>query len=136
VHPKHAKKIDLCLQSGWMSEEIYFTFECKRLNNNPVLAKEYVKEGMMRFISCEYANNCKVGGMIVYLIDGSVSDNVCLINEKINTHGRLNANDELKSEEPIDDFKDIYSSKHTRDKCPSPLKIYHIFCGFQHFYKT
>ncbi len=136
VRAKHANRIDIHVQQWGMSEEIYFTFECKRLNNNPALANEYVKEGMMRFIFCKYTSNCKVGGMIGYLIDGSVFDNVYLINEKINAQEGLNNDDDLKPEELINDFKDIYGSEHTRDKCPSPLKIYHIFCGFQHFYNT
>lgn len=56
----------------------YLAYECKRLNvrNNgkrSSLATPYVKEGVMRFISEQYAERLPVGCMLGYVIDGDVA---------------------------------------------------------------
>jgi hypothetical protein len=56
-------------------EEVYFAFECKRLNATMkgvrrTLAAEYVTEGMMRFVAGQYASSVNSGGMLGYVLDG------------------------------------------------------------------
>ena len=59
-------------------EDIYFCLESKRLNvvkdGKPrSYASEYVKFGMLRFISGQYSQAVRHGGMIGYVLDGNVS---------------------------------------------------------------
>ena len=60
-------------------EDIYFCLEAKRLNviKNAKLrtyASEYVRLGMLRFVTGQYSRVVRHGGMIGYVLDGKVSD--------------------------------------------------------------
>lgn len=69
-------------------EDIYFAFECKKLN---VLyskkwesqATEYVTEGMRRFINGKYAASLTDGGMLGYVMDGQVNRAIDVVNDRI-----------------------------------------------------
>ena len=57
--------------------KIYLAYECKRLNvvydtGRLSLASEYVKEGMMRFVTEQYAESLPVGCMLGYVMDGDI----------------------------------------------------------------
>ena len=59
--------------------ERYIAFECKRLNvsftsGKKSLALDYVNEGMMRYISAQYAKNLPLGVMLGYVMDGDLDD--------------------------------------------------------------
>lgn len=71
-------RIDLCLLHG-NDENVYFAFECKRLNvtfpNGKFgsLAGEYVgPEGMGCFFSGQYSSGHKAAGMIGYVFDSDI----------------------------------------------------------------
>lgn len=73
---KEKGRIDLRLLHGYR-EEVYFAFECKRLNvmfgsGFRSLASEYVNEGMMRFITGQYSIDLPEGGMIGFVLNGDV----------------------------------------------------------------
>jgi hypothetical protein len=60
---------------GAPSEGIYFCLECKRLNvvrngQRRPGGSEYVMHGMVRFVSGQYANIVRHGGMLGYVLDG------------------------------------------------------------------
>ena len=57
--------------------ESYLAYECKRLNvvhdgRTSSLATPYVKEGLVRFVTEQYAENLSVGCMLGYVMDGDV----------------------------------------------------------------
>lgn len=59
-------------------EDIYFCLESKRLNvvkdGKPrSYASEYVKAGMIRFVTGFYAKAVRHGGMLAYVLDGDVT---------------------------------------------------------------
>jgi len=67
-------KIDIIISTG-SDEAIYFSFECKRLNvcypsGFRSDAGEYCDDGMMRYITGQYAPGLGRGGMIGYVMDG------------------------------------------------------------------
>ena len=69
-------------------EEVYFAFECKRLNilengKRRTLAPEYVMEGMMRFVTGKYASVMRHGGMLGYVLDGRCNDAIRLVKNNI-----------------------------------------------------
>jgi len=69
-------------------EEVYFAFECKRLNilengKRRTLAPAYVIEGMMRFVTGQYASRMQHGGMIGYVLDGRCNDAIRLVKSNI-----------------------------------------------------
>lgn len=69
-------RIDLRFSHGFR-ENVYFAFECKRLNlvdssRRQSKAGEYVSNGLMRFIDGRYGRGLDSGGMIGYVMDGDV----------------------------------------------------------------
>ena len=82
-------KIDLCLLHG-NDEDIYFAFECKRLNVTfpcgkfDSLAAKYVgPEGIGCFVSQKYAAGQQHGGMIGYVFDGDIDTARSAINNQL-----------------------------------------------------
>ena len=74
--------------------ERYLAYECKRLNvhNNGSrrsLATQYVVEGMMRFITEQYAEGLPVGCMLGYVMDGDTAFAQSQVNNVIVSHGPL-----------------------------------------------
>lgn len=71
-------------------EEVYFAFECKRLNavqdgTRRTLAPEYVTEGMMRFVTGQYASSAYQGGMIGYVLDGHCDEAIGLVEQNVSS---------------------------------------------------
>lgn len=69
--------IDIAVLFDWERER-YLAYECKRLNvinagSRSSLATVYVTQGMMRFLTKQYAEQLPVGCMLGYVLDGDVS---------------------------------------------------------------
>lgn len=81
-------KVRICL-NGKIDELIY---ECKRLNVTfpsgkwESLAGSYVKQGMMRFVSQQYADDAKLGGMLGYVLDGDIARAEQKVHDAIQAH--------------------------------------------------
>ena len=83
-------KIDLAILLDWERER-YLAYECKRLNviNNgkrSSLATPYVTEGMMRFLTEQYAEGLPVGCMLGYVMDGDLAFALAQVNAAIDAH--------------------------------------------------
>ena len=70
-------RMDIVFVPHTDDEDIYFCLESKRLNvikNGKIrsYASEYVKKGMIRFVTGFYAKAVRHGGMLAYVLDGDV----------------------------------------------------------------
>ena len=70
-------KIDFVLTIG-DDEDVYLACECKRLNvpykdKRRPLAHEYVRDGLSRFVTGQYANGLSLAMMIGYVMDAQVA---------------------------------------------------------------
>lgn len=70
-------KIDIGVVFDWERDR-YLAYECKRLNvinkaGRSSLATAYVTEGMMRFMTEQYAEGLPVGCMLGYVLDNDVA---------------------------------------------------------------
>ena len=86
-------RIDMAVLFGWERER-YLAYECKRLcvpaaGGRASLATAYVTEGMMRFITEQYAHTLPMGCMLGYVIDGDVAFAERQIQAAITAHGSL-----------------------------------------------
>lgn len=119
--PKCAPRIDIKVKKPDWDEHSFLTIECKRINNDSILRRLYVNEGMERFISCKYCpnNNCSI--MVGFIIDGEMSEIISELNNYIKR--KYTDNDLLQY------FKDnvFYVSNHIRSGCYSPFRINHFF---------
>lgn len=85
--------IDIAVLFDW-DRERYLAYECKRLNVNnsgsrSSLATVYVTQGMMRFLTEQYAEQLPVGCMLGYVLDGDVPFASSRIADAIGGHGPL-----------------------------------------------
>ncbi|WP_298258398.1 hypothetical protein [Bradyrhizobium sp.] len=80
VHPNGARFskgiIDLAVLLDW-ERETYLPYECKRLNvvhsgSRNSLATPYIGEGLIRFVTEQYAEGLPLGFMLGYVIDGDL----------------------------------------------------------------
>lgn len=94
THPGGAKfskgKIDIAALMD-QERERYVAYECKRLNvihvgTRSSLATRYVKDGMMRFLTEQYAAGLPVGCMLGYVMDGDLQFALTQVNGAINAH--------------------------------------------------
>lgn len=74
---EEAGRLDIVFNLLVPSEEIYFCLEGKRLNvvtddGKRTYASEYVRLGMMRFVSGQYSRAVRHGGMIGYVLDHEI----------------------------------------------------------------
>lgn len=72
-------RMDIVFLPPVAREDIYFCLESKRLNVTTdgkfrPYASEYVRFGMMRFVSGQYSNMVRHGGMIGYVLDRKIPD--------------------------------------------------------------
>ena len=135
-----AKEMDLSLYGIWEQDyhKIRFIWEAKRVGDKRVdkkysaLNSEYVHEAIYRFIRREYANGLSNAGILGYVLAGSVGNIVNDINYKSNIRKNppLPKSNHLHLAQPIDSFKDVYRSHHTRtDK--TEIHLHHLFLKFK-----
>jgi hypothetical protein len=72
-----SSKIDFVLTIG-DDEDVYLACECKRLNvpykaKTRPLAHEYVRDGLTRFVTGQYANGLPLAMMVGYVMDAQVA---------------------------------------------------------------
>ena len=84
-------RLDIAFRPLIPREDIYFCLEAKRLNvikdgEIRAYASEYVRFGMMRFVTGQYAVAVRHGGMIGYVLDGDISRAVTNIEDNIQRH--------------------------------------------------
>jgi hypothetical protein len=90
THPTGAKfskgKIDIAFLLD-QERERYVAYECKRLNvihgTRASLATRYVNDGMMRFLTEQYAEGLPLGCMLGYVMDGDLTFALTQINGAI-----------------------------------------------------
>jgi hypothetical protein len=94
THPGGAKfskgKIDVAVLLD-QERERYVAYECKRLNvvhngTRGSLATRYVKDGMMRFMTEQYAEGLPVGCMLGYVMDGDLPFALAQVTSAIDAH--------------------------------------------------
>src|SRR5262249_31793249 len=87
-----AGRMDIIFDALVPREDIYFCVECKRLNipmagGIRANAAEYVTAGMSRFVSGQYANAVRHGGMLAYVINGDVRRAIENVEANISRNG-------------------------------------------------
>jgi hypothetical protein len=128
-------RIDLLFTSAErIREDVYFAFECKKLNKidsknkTNSLAREYVKEGMMRFVTGKYSSSVNNGGMIGYVMDGNTDTAIGAVNRNINhnrIHLRISNSNSLLPSSLIPSNSEIKETQHDLDG--RNFMIHHLF---------
>jgi len=116
-------------------EDTYFCLECKRLNivKNGIkqtFASQYVRYGMLRFVTGQYSKAVHHGGMLGYVLDGNVANAIANVGANIqNQHkallmsppGVFSASTVLEGDERARE------THHQRAHETSVFRIHHLF---------
>jgi len=136
-----AKEMDLSLYGIWERDYFKkrFVWEAKRVGDKRMDKKysdlnlEYIHEAIYRFIRRGYADSLSDAGILGYVLAGSVDNIVGAINlsmGRIRKNPPLPKSNHLHSEQPIDSFKDVYRSHHTRTD-NTKICLHHLFLKFE-----
>lgn len=100
--------------------------ECKRIAGSDThLCREYVVEGMDRFVREKYGENHAIGFMVGYVLSGSPPDSADGVNAYLRRVSR--SVDRLA---PSDISEGTWQSLHARSKPSMPIRLHHAFLGF------
>jgi hypothetical protein len=91
VEPNPVGYLDIAILFFAQTDRLCFAMECKRLNvpreqGRATLAREYVENGMMRFVTGQYSPDLPLGGMVGYVMDGDTPAAYTAIVEQIEQH--------------------------------------------------
>lgn len=109
--------IDFVVLFNW-EQQTYIAYECKRLNVQfpsgfQTLADKYVDEGMMRYVSAQYAQDLPFGVMIGYVLDNDVPKAVAAVKLQIKKKtGKLHC--PRPTDFPANSFIHRFSTVHNR----------------------
>ncbi len=135
VYPKQypigrAPFIDFVFRKGYSKQE-YFAFECKKLfSNKKRYIREYVRNGIYRYIQGTYSSGMHKAAMIGYVFNGVPDSLIDALNHFMQKTFSSTTIMELKKEKIIDNYQFLYKSEHTRFIQNDRFKIYHIFLSF------
>jgi hypothetical protein len=127
-----AGKIDFVVSCG-LGAEIYFAIEAKRLRVRSTSGKmdagndDYVNDGMMRFVSGQYAPFMKTGAMLGYVYDRDINKALSGVAGYIKSREKelkLTSSKQLTRASILPD-KAIYETRH--ELMERSFRIYHIF---------
>lgn len=125
-------RLDLQVSCG-LGYEVYFAIEAKRLRVSLPSGffpggREYVKDGMMRFVAGQYAPFMRAGAMLGYAYDGETENARADIDRQVQKEAK-----ELRLKEPrrlapspILPDQPISETKHDLEK--RSFTIFHLFC--------
>lgn len=121
----------------FLDTSAYYIIECKRLDSQNLKGKtglnaEYIKNGIMRFVSGPYSTNKYLNGMIGFVVElmdifGNINNINTLLNNQFtysNTITKLTATDFIQ------DFEHLYYSIHKRKNNKGNIKLYHLMLDF------
>lgn len=115
-------------------EDLFYAFECKRLDGGLTKNKEYINNGLSRFIDGKYSKKMSLAGMIGFVQgfkkSGNVNSLVVDIKDVLNKHKIIKTTKNLTKYTIDKKFKYSYFSQHKRKKPLSKIDLYHLFFDF------
>ena len=120
---------------GAPNEAIYFCLECKRLNvvrngQKRPGGSDYVLHGMVRFVSGQYANVVRHGGMLGYVLNDDVPAAITNVESNVQNHHvtlGMEPPGLLHQSSIITGLSTARESLHRRAQGPTPFRIHHLF---------
>ncbi len=127
--------MDIVFNLSGESEGAYFCLEGKRLNvirdgvRHPYTA-EYVKFGMLRFVTGRYAKAVRHGGMVGYVLDGNISQAMTNVEGNIRRQAtalRMAAPEAFLPSTALPGDARARETRHNRAHEAVPFSIHHLF---------
>jgi hypothetical protein len=134
------------LISASTMDSFYFIFECKRINKYAESHDDYIKDGMMRFLSGRYypESGMSVAGMIAFVeVDTETNPNGYLPIEQVSALLKKKIDSQTSTSyqfspfklthdkfPEISNFKYSYLSKHHRDSKNREISLHHLLFNY------
>lgn len=112
LDPTRVPRPDVVIWLG-LQHEARMNVECKRLLSGSATPRDYVKDGLCRFLNGRYPVDEGVGAMIGFLLDRAPPVACEQINRAVNTF--VGRDEPLKKDEPLATLDSVYRSAHSRD---------------------
>ncbi len=130
-------RLDIAFVALVPREDIYFCFECKRLNvtrngGTRAYAAEYVTFGVVRFVTGQYARGVRHGGMLGYVLDGDVNGAINNVETNLRNHCLALGMEPPGGFEPSSIFPEDQRARETHHRRPNDtvrFSIHHLFMG-------
>jgi hypothetical protein len=115
-----------------LNQENYIAYECKRLNvlfpsGFKTLADKYVEEGVMRYVSAQYAQELPFGVMIGYVLDSNVPKALAAVKSQIQNKARrlhcISQKSDVKNLPPVS-FISRFTTGHSR--ASGKIEVQHL----------
>jgi len=84
--------IRILSKNDFENDDAYYVVECKRIDNKNLtgttgLNAEYIKNGIIRFVTEYYSSFYRVNGMIGFVVDKmDINENISNLNQLLNSH--------------------------------------------------
>lgn len=126
--PRTEGRIDIKIIYSFDERE-YFGMECKRVSGKSrKLAKKYVDQGVMRFVTGKYSHGHEWGAMLGFVIDGNYSGCISLICDHLNKTRKTNGmKDKWAAEKNLGSCQNLYRTYHRQNAHSSLLTLLHLF---------
>jgi len=109
--------------------------EYKRVSSTPGddptrLAREYVAEGVLRFVSDKYGRGHRWGVLVAFVIDGFFEPTVEIVAEKISTYRSDHLASPWQAENRFVPRRHLFSTGHWQGGGPRKIRLLHLFLPF------
>jgi hypothetical protein len=126
--PRTEGRIDIKIIYSFDERE-YFGIECKRVSGkSKALAKKYIDQGVMRFVTGKYSPNHEWGAMLGFVIDGDADGCINLVRSYLTkTHKTNCMMDKWEIVKNFISYQHLYRTSHRQTIYNSPVTILHLF---------
>ena len=124
--PAHAPRIDMVIAWDLLTDDAYFSIECKRLAPDD-LARLYVVCGIDRFVRGYYGAKAQSGAMVGYVIRGTPSAALKRINSHVERIPAMGPNHTLIPTSAIGPLSTVFESNHRRLLPFQTIRLNHLF---------
>ena len=120
--------IDFAFYFG-LTECKFFGLECKRVDStNKNLAKKYVTEGLMDFVTGKYCPGHDTAAMLGFVIDGNVAGSISLVRDAVmNTQASNKMKKHWNFSKAFGNHPNLYTTSHLQHGQQFPITILHLF---------
>lgn len=105
-----------------LDENEYFAIECKRVNNSSRSCRDYIDNGILRFVKSKYSKEMNIASMIAFVEDKPCIDKVIKINDKLSSHSLISTKQYLTRHNFKESFEYSFLSIHERNQETDDIK--------------
>ncbi|MGO9121292.1 MAG: hypothetical protein ACLQPD_27235 [Desulfomonilaceae bacterium] len=128
--------IDIFVVPDFGDEEDYFAMECKKITSrNKAKAKEYIAEGVLRFVSGKYSLGHSYAAMIGYVLSGKAELAAKFIEKTLSDYREHDLDScpewPWQPETRFGNQPNLYSTMHAQENTQNKITLLHLFLAFQ-----